>query len=111
MRFLVTGEWVEVGALLPPEQTVGVLEDVVHPSLEMLAHWEQEGRIRGGIHTGQRKGSFVVDAESAEELGELLASLPFWGLVKWEVAALQSFQSTVERERSVALRARGASKP
>ena len=40
MRFLVTGEWVEVGALLPPEQTVGVLEDVVHPSLEMLAHWE-----------------------------------------------------------------------
>ncbi|HZU07013.1 MAG TPA: muconolactone Delta-isomerase family protein [Chloroflexota bacterium] len=111
MRFLVTGEWVEVGALLSPEQTIGVLEDVVHPSLELLARWEQEGRIRGGIQTGQRAGSFIVDAASAEELGEMLASLPFWGMVKWQVVSLQSFQSTVERERGVALRARGASKP
>jgi hypothetical protein len=108
MRFVVTGEWVEVGALLSPEQTVAILEQVVLPSLEQLASWEAEGRIHGGILTGQRAGTFVLDAASAEEAGELLASLPFWGMVKWQVTPLQSFQSTVERERGVALRTRGA---
>ena len=67
MQFLVTGEWVEVGALLPPAQMVPIMDGLVLPSLEMFAQWEREGRIRGGILAGQRAGAFVLEAASAEE--------------------------------------------
>ena len=102
MLFLVKGEWVEVGALLPPEAVVAYVEQVVVPSVEMLAQWEQEGTIRaGGTFPGERAGAWVMEADSAEEVGQLLGSLPFWGQMKWEVRALQSLSSTVERERSI----------
>jgi len=106
MQFLVTGEWVEVGALLSPAQMVPVMDGVVLPSLEMFVQWEREGRIRGGILAGQRAGAFVLEAASAEEAGDLLSSLPFWGLVKWQVTALQSFASTVTRDRAATERVR-----
>jgi hypothetical protein len=48
---------VEVGALLPPEQLAGILNNVVLPSLEMLAQWEESGTVRGGILAGQRAGA------------------------------------------------------
>lgn len=50
----------------------------------------------------------MLEAASAEEVGELLSSLPFWGLVKWQVRPLQSARSTIERERSVVERIRAA---
>lgn len=106
MQFLVTGEWVEVGALLPPAQMVPIMDGLVLPSLEMFAQWEREGRIRGGILAGQRAGTFVLEAASAEEAGDLLSSLPFWGLVKWEVTVLQSFASAVARDRAATERMR-----
>ena len=99
MQFLVTGEWVEVGALLPA-QMVPIMDGLVLPSLETFVQWEREGahprrhprrparrrfRARGGLRRGG---------------GDLLSSLPFWGLVKWDVTALQSFASAVARDRA-----------
>jgi hypothetical protein len=101
MQFLVSGEWVETGALLPPEQLAQVVEAVVLPSLQMLAQWEDAGRARGGILAGQRAGIYLLEAASAEEVGRLLASLPFWGLVKWSVMPLEPTRATVQRERQV----------
>ena len=58
MQFLVKAEYVEVGALMPPEAVVSFVEQVVIPSVEMLAQWEQEGRIRaGGVFPGERAGA------------------------------------------------------
>ena len=108
MRFFVTAEYVEPGALLPPEALGPLAQHVILPSLEMLAKWEQDGKIRGGVHAGERAGAFVVDASSHDELGTLLASLPFWGLVKWHVTPLQSWSSTVERDRAAFQRAASA---
>ena len=101
MMYLVTGEWVEVGALLPPEQLVPILDQAILPSLEMLARWEEEGKIQGGIFPGERAGAWVMEADSSEEVGRTLASLPFWGQVKWHVRALQTMRSSVEREQGV----------
>ncbi len=106
MLYLVTGEWVEAGALVPPEQMAGILETTVVPSLEIWERWEQEGRIKGGVFAGERAGAFVLEAASHEEVGELLSSLPFWGLVKWQVKPLQSARSTIERDRRVIERLR-----
>ncbi len=102
MLFLVRTEYVEVGPLLPPEQVLTFVERAVIPSLEMLTQWEQEGRIwAGGVFPGERAGAMVMEADSAEEVGQLLGSLPFWGQMKWDVRALQSISSTVERERGI----------
>lgn len=101
MLYLVTGEFVEVGAMLPPEQLAGIIEQAALPSLEMLAQWEEEGKGKGGVFAGERTGVFVLEAASSEEVGQLLASLPFWGLLKWHVRPLQSFRSALERDRAV----------
>jgi muconolactone delta-isomerase len=108
MEFLVRGTFVEAGPLLTPEGLVQLIDQSILPSVEMLAQWQEEGRIRGGVLAGQREGSFVMEADSAEELGQLLSSLPFWGLIKWDVAPLQSFRSTYDREREVRDRVQGA---
>lgn len=55
----------------------------------------------GGIFAGQRVGAFFLEAESGEEVGQLLSSLPFWHDVTWDVTPLQSFRSTIERETHV----------
>jgi hypothetical protein len=46
----------------------------------------------------------LMEAASAEEVGERLASLPFWGMLKWRVTPLQSTRSAIARERGVAER-------
>ncbi len=102
MLFLVKTEYVEPGPLLPPEGVAEVVERVIIPSVEMVAQWEQEGRVRaGGVFPGEKSGALMLEADSAEEVGQLLGSLPFWGVMKWEVRALQSLSSTVERERGI----------
>ena len=111
MRFLVKGEWVETGAVLPAEQFAPLIEHVVLPSLEQWDQWEQQGKSRGGVLAGQRAGVFLLEAESAEEVGQLLTSLPFWGYIKWDVIPLQSVRSTIERERGVVAAMRGATQP
>jgi hypothetical protein len=99
MKFLVTGAWVELGALLSPEQVISLLEQNVLPSLEMFSQWEEQGKIAGGVFAGEREVACVLEAASSEEVGQLLGSLPFWAMMKWHVRPLQSMRSTVDRER------------
>lgn len=53
MLFLVSGEWVEVGGLLPPQQVASLIEYAVVPSLKIWTEWEEQGRIKGGIFAGE----------------------------------------------------------
>ena len=110
MKFLVIGKFIDVGPVIPPETVSQVIEQAVIPSLKMLAEMEEQGRITGGVFAGERGGCLVVEADSAEEASRILASLPFWGLVSWDVKALQSYSSAVEREQGVvnAMRAAAA---
>jgi Muconolactone delta-isomerase len=101
MQYLVTGRWTELGALLQPAQVVELLEQAVLPSLEMFVQWEAQGKLRGGVFAGERETAFVLEAGSSEEVGTLLSSLPFWGMMEWHVRPLQSMRSTVERERAL----------
>src|SRR5437870_3967617 len=101
MKYLVNGAWVELGALLTPEQVVGLLEQAVIPSLEMFAQWEEQGKIQGGVFAGERETTFILEAASSEEVGRLLTSLPFWAMMKWNVRPLQSMRSAADRERAL----------
>src|SRR4051812_7267023 len=63
-KFLVTGEFIEVGVLVPPDQFLPIMEGLIIPSLEQLARWESEGRLAGGIVAGERAGAFILEAAS-----------------------------------------------
>ena len=104
MRFLVTIDGSDVGVGMPPERLGQVLDQMVIPGLEKLDQWEQEGRIHGGGYTAARGGVFMIDADSSEEVDQLLTSLPYWGLVKVEVKPLISTSEMVARSRAMSQR-------
>ena len=76
MRFLVTIDASDIGVALPPERLVQVVDQMIVPSLEKLAQWEQEGRIHGGGYTAARGGVFMIDADSSEEVDQLVLACP-----------------------------------
>jgi muconolactone delta-isomerase len=104
MRFLVTIDGSDIGAGMPPERLAQVVNQMVVPSLEQLAQWEEEGRIHGGGYTAARGGVFMVDADSSEEVDQLVASLPYWPLVRVDVKPLVSTSSLLERGRAIGQR-------
>jgi hypothetical protein len=42
-----------------------------------------------------------MNAESNEAVGSILADLPVWPLIKWDVLPIQSFRSADERDQKV----------
>jgi hypothetical protein len=99
-RYMVTGEYVDPGPLLPPQQVVQMIENLVLPSFEALAKLEEQKKIiGGGIVAGARAGAFVVDVANNSELNQLLQELPFWGVVKWTATPLQTFRERAADEK------------
>jgi len=79
-RYLVTGEYVDPGPMLPPQQLVQMIEKLVLPSFEALAKLEEQRKVLGGgIVAGARAGAFIVDAPSNNELNQLLARAALLG--------------------------------
>ncbi len=108
MRYLVTGEFIDPGPLLPPKEFIGIVENLVVPSLKAMADLEKKRKIlAGGICAGRRAGVAIIEAKTHEELSEILRDLPFWGLIKWEVTPLESYshRARKDRERVRALKA------
>jgi muconolactone delta-isomerase len=103
MQYLVTGEFVEPGALLPPDQVAGMIRQMVLPSHEALTNLRAEGKLlAGGYSVGERSGAFIFDVDSNEDLDELLQNLPYWGVVKFKVTPLQDIEGRRERDRKQA---------
>ncbi len=99
MRYLVTGQYVEPGPLLPPDKVVEMVENVAIPSLQMLAKLESDGKIvAGGIHTAARTGTMIVEAASHQEVDEMVGQIPFWGLLHWTVTPLVAFSDRARFE-------------
>jgi len=97
MLYLVTGEWVE-DPTASAEEFPTLWEQMVRPSLEALSKMVDDKKT-GGVFAGQRMGAFIIDASSHEEVGKILASLPFWSRLTWNVTPLESFRSAIERDR------------
>lgn len=70
------------------------------PSLEKLAEWEKEGKLRGGLMVGEKEGTFIIDAHSNDDLDQILQSLPFWPLLEWNIVPLTSFSERLERDKA-----------
>jgi hypothetical protein len=99
-RYLVTGEFVDPGALLPPQQLAQLIEKLVLPSFEAMAKLEEKKKILGGgLFAGARAGAFILDVASNSEVNQILQGLPFWGLVKWTVTPLQEYRERAADEK------------
>ncbi len=100
MQYLVEAE--NIDGLIPMKDVPDYINHIVIPSYEELMKLESQNKIKGGLLAGQRAGAFVVEATSNEDLGKMLKSIPFWGMVKWKVTPLQSFKSALEQDGHIA---------
>ena len=99
MQYLVTGEFIDPGPLLPPDQLAGMLRQVVLPSHDVLTNLKAEGKLLGGSYSvGERAGAFIFDVDSNAELDSLLQGLPYWGLIKFKVTLLEVIERRRERD-------------
>lgn len=100
MQYLIEAE--NIDGLIPMKDVPEYISNIVIPSYEQLVNWETEKKINGGLLAGQRAGAFIIEASSNDELGRMLRSIPFWGMVKWKITPLQSFSSALEQEKNIA---------
>ena len=107
MRYFVKGEFVEPGPTFSDRpfsdrRFVQMLENTILPSFENVIKLEKEKKIlASGLFTGARAGVFIIDAESNDELTRLLYTLPFWGIIKWEVIPLDTFEDRIQIDRKL----------
>ncbi len=104
MRYLVIGKATNFTQGMQPPQVAQMIDKLIVPSLETLVKWEREGRIHGGTLAGRRGNCMIIEAASNDELNELLPTLPFWGLLEWEITPLAGFENTVKRTRGMSER-------
>jgi muconolactone delta-isomerase len=104
MQYLVTGEFIDPGPLLPPDQLVGVMRQAVLPSHDVFRNLMSEGKIvAGGYAVGERAGAFIFDVDSNAELDALVQSLPSWGLIKIKVTPLENVEALGESATACSL--------
>lgn len=87
------------------EQTIEQLGTLVIRTRERLG---SKGKVRaGGITVGTLAGAFVVEAQSKDEVTELLRALPAQGIMQWKVTQLESFahRADIEKKTVQGLRA------
>jgi len=78
MKYLVTAT--EGPGSSSPEEMAEMLEQVVLPSFGSLIKLEAENKIlAGGLPVGDRAFVFILEADSNEEVDEVLRGLPIWG--------------------------------
>ena len=99
MQYLVTGEFIDPGPLLPPDQFAAIGRQMILPSHDVLLNLKAEGKLLAGVYAvGERAGAFIFDVDSNAELDSLLQGLPFWGLVKIKVTPLEDIEGRRERD-------------
>jgi hypothetical protein len=100
MKYLVIGS--EGPGFASPEEVVEILGKGILPTFDALMKLEAEKRILvGGLPVGDRAFVFILEASSNEEADQVLRDIPAWGVLKWEVRPLQSFEGCAKKERSV----------
>jgi len=100
MQYLVVGS--EGPGFASPEETIEVLEKGILPTFDILMKLEEDDKIlAGGLPVGDRALVFIAEAASNEELDRMLRSIPAWGVLKWEVRALQTFAGRAAQEQEI----------
>lgn len=91
MLYFITVRWKEEWRKDWEFEIAKFRANTLHPLLVSLARLSETKRISGGV--ADQQAIFIVNAESRDEVFKMLSQLPRWGLFKWEVILLKSFQT------------------
>src|SRR5918993_2147694 len=75
---------------LPVDRLANIVREAILPSIEALIPLRAQGRlVTGGYLVGERSMVFVFEADSEEEVHEVLEDLPLSGVVTAELRPMQ----------------------
>jgi muconolactone delta-isomerase len=92
-QYQVTMNLVKADPLLDVGQLTEIVTEAIVPSLKALRDLQSKGKVLAGGHpVGQRYIVMYMEAESEEEVRELLEGLPLSELGNTSVTELKSFE-------------------
>ncbi len=84
-----------------PQEGRVFIEQFILPTLELCKRLEAEKRIvAGGALSGAIALALIVSAESAEQLDDLITSLPVWPRMETTVTPLSTFDVRMQAVRA-----------
>ena len=100
MKYLLVGS--EGPGSASPEEAVEVLEKGILPTFDALLKLEADKKIlAGGLPVADRAFVFILEASSKDEVDQIVRDIPAWGVLKWKVTPLQSFEGRANKERGI----------
>jgi hypothetical protein len=94
MRFIVTGRAID-SLPVPPDVALGAFK----ATFELLAAGKDARITEVYPHADERATTFVIDADTAEDLAEAIGDLPGAFLSTWESHPVESVEHVVESIR------------
>ena len=102
-QYMVTMNLLKADPLLDLGQLTDMVTDKILPSLEALKELQSKGKVLAGGHpVGQRYVVLFMEAESEDEVHELLGGLPLSELGDTAVTELKSFEELQNRAGNAA---------
>jgi hypothetical protein len=100
-QYMVTMNLTRADPLLNVGQLSGIVREAILPSLDVLEDLESKGKVLAGGHpVGQRYIVLFMEAESEDELHEMLGRLPLSELGDTTVTELKSFEELQHPQRA-----------
>src|SRR5215204_2244330 len=92
-QYMVSMNLLRADPLLGIEQLNDIIRDKILPSLDALKDLQSQGKVLAGGHpVGQRYVVLFMEAESEDEVRELLGKLPLSELGEMHVTELKRFE-------------------
>src|SRR5262245_139488 len=102
MNYLVQMQLAESGRSTTPAEGLAFIEHYVLPTLDLGRKLQEDGRILAGGPIGGAIGlAFIIHADSAFEIDDIVESLPLWPRMITTVTPLTTWEG-----RAAALRPR-----
>ena len=112
MEYLVEMRIADSGRSTTLSEGLIFLEQYVLPSLELCQKLQAEGRIvAGGPPSGAIALAFIIRAESASEIDELVGGIPMWPRMITTVTPLSTWSGRADALRSRLARLRAGRMP
>ena len=100
-QYMVTMNLTRADPLLNIGQLTDIVRGAILPSLERLKELQSEGKVLAGGHpVGQRYVVLYMEAESEDELQEMLRELPLSDMGDTTVTELKSFEELQHPQRA-----------
>lgn len=85
-----------------PDDAAMVLEKGILPTFAMLKELKKQKKIiTVGFPAGSRTLVIIMEAESHDEVDQLLRALPAWGVFSWKVKPLQTLEARDAMEKTI----------